>query len=140
MLKNQLEITHVIFGDLYLQDIRDYREMQVSALGLEAVFPLWGRDTTELAGSMIQGGLKATISCVDTEQLAARFSGCAFDQVFLDSLPPGVDPCGENGEFHTLVHDGPMFGEGFQIETGEQRSEPRFVFTDLILTTADTES
>jgi uncharacterized protein (TIGR00290 family) len=131
-LIDELSITHIIFGDLYLQDIRDYREKQMSDLGLQTVFPLWGRDTSELSRSMIDGGLKAIISCVDTDQLDAAYSGRNYDDELLESLPKQVDPCGENGEFHTLVHDGPMFTEALNIEVGNQTKEPRFVFTDLL--------
>jgi uncharacterized protein (TIGR00290 family) len=139
-LKQLHELTHIVFGDLYLQDIRIYRENQMAAMGLQAVFPLWGRKTDELAGEMIEGGLEATISCVDTEQIPAEFSGRMFNQAYLEDLPEGADACGENGEFHTLVHGGPMFSQSFAVTTGENRIEPRFVFTDLILAEAEKRS
>lgn len=99
----------MVFGDLFLRDIRDYRERLLRGTGIEAVFPLWQRDTHELAREMIRGGLRARITCVDKKVLDASFAGREFDAALLADLPPHVDPCGENGEFHTFAYDGPMF-------------------------------
>lgn len=131
-LKQKLGITHIIFGDLFLQDIRSYREKQMQALGLQCVFPLWGQNTTELANMMLQGGLEASISCVDKQQMNEGFSGRKFDQRFLHDLPDNVDPCGENGEFHTLVTGGPMFRHKIEVRRGPIKAEPRFVFSDFM--------
>jgi uncharacterized protein (TIGR00290 family) len=133
-LKTKLGLTHIVFGDLFLEDVRAYRERQMAELDLKPVFPLWGRPTEQLAKDMINGGLKAILSCVDTEQIPASFSGMPFDLDFLETRPDGVDACGENGEFHTLVHNGPMFDCVIPVVTGEQRIEPRFVFTDILKT------
>lgn len=132
-LKVELGITHVIFGDLYLEDIRAYREAQVARNGLEPVFPLFGRDTAELARQMVDGGLLAHLSCVDSEQLEAGFAGRRFDAALLAGLPEGADPCGENGEFHTVVSAGPMFHERLVLESGVRHDDGRFVFRDFSL-------
>jgi len=124
-------IRHVAFGDLFLQDIRAYRERQMSALGLEPVFPVWGLDTAELAREMIRLGFKATLVCVDTEVLDPVFAGRSFDEDLLRDLPAGVDPCGENGEFHTFVHAGPIFREPLEIKLGRVVGRGRFWFQDL---------
>ena len=100
----------VAFGDLYLTDVRAYRERQLAETGLEPLFPLWGLETAKLALEMMDGGVRAWVTCVDPRQLARDFAGIAWDRAFLSDLPPGVDPCGENGEFHTFVWDGPMLG------------------------------
>ena len=102
-------ITAVAFGDLFLQDIRDYRERQLQGTGLEPLFPVWEIPTAQLARDMLAAGVKAKITCVDPAQVDRSFAGRDFDQGLLDSLPPGVDPCGENGEFHTFVYDAPVF-------------------------------
>jgi len=124
-------IRHVAFGDLFLQDVRAYREKQMAALGLEAVFPVWGLDTAELAREMIRLGFKATLVCVDTEALDPAFAGRSFDEDLLRDLPAGVDPCGENGEFHTFVHAGPIFREPVEIKVGRVEGRGRFWFRDL---------
>src|SRR5262249_39852282 len=102
-------VTHVVFGDLFLEDVRRYREDRLRATGIVPMFPLWGRDTRELAREMIDGGLRAVVVCLDPSRLPAEMAGRRFDRSFLDALPRGVDPCGENGEFHTCAVDGPMF-------------------------------
>lgn len=102
-------LRHIAFGDLFLDDVRSWREALCTRLGWRAEFPLWGRDTSALAREMIDGGLAATLCCVDTTQLDAAFVGRSFDRTLLDALPGGVDPCGERGEFHTAVTAGPMF-------------------------------
>ena len=124
-------IRRVAFGDLFLGDIREYRERQLAAAGLEALFPLWGRDTAELARDFIGKGFKAVLICVDTVVLPASFAGRPFDEALLRDLPPGVDPCGENGEFHTFVHAGPIFREPISFRLGESTAGERFCFRDL---------
>ena len=127
-------IGRIAFGDLFLRDIRAYRERQVAAVGMEPLFPIWGRDTAALAREFIGLGFRAHVVCVDTVQLAAEFVGRAFDESLLRDLPPGVDPCGENGEFHTFVVDGPAFTEPVRCHLGRTHREPsgRFVFQDLV--------
>ena len=102
-------VSTVVFGDIYLTDVRKYREERLALIGMKAVFPLWGRDTAEMARTFIRQGFSAVITCVDTEQMDPGYAGRAFDEEMLASLPEGVDPCGENGEFHSFVYDGPIF-------------------------------
>ena len=123
----------VVFGDVFLEDIRAYRENLVAPYDLEAVFPLWQRDTTELARWFIESGFRARIVCVDTEQLSASFAGRDYDDELLSDLPSEADPCGENGEFHTFVYDGPTFKERIAHQTGEVvLRDDRFAFCDLL--------
>jgi uncharacterized protein (TIGR00290 family) len=124
-------ITHVVFGDLFLADIRAYREAQLARLGLVPVFPLWQRDTRVLAHAMIDSGLTARLACVDLRALDRRFAGRAFDRALLAELPPTVDPCGEHGEFHTFVTGGPMFAHPIDVVLGEVVERDGFVFADL---------
>lgn len=126
-------VTHVVCGDLYLADIRAYRERQLSALGLQALFPLWLRDTTALAHDFIQRGYTATLCCVDPVQIAPHLVGRAYDLALLDDLPPTADPCGENGEFHTFVHGGPIYRSAIQISVGDRVNRDGFWFCDLLL-------
>jgi uncharacterized protein (TIGR00290 family) len=121
------------FGDLFLADIRTYRERQLAGSGLTPIFPLWEVPTAQLARDMIAGGLRARLSCVDSKQLDAGFSGREFDEALLRDLPASVDPCGENGEFHTCVYAGPMFRAPIALEAGEVRNIDGFVYTDLCL-------
>jgi len=122
------------FGDLLLEDIRAYREQNLARVGWQLLTPLFGRDTAALAREMIDGGLRADLCCVDTRQLDAGFAGRAFDHALLDALPGGVDPCGENGEFHTCVRAGPMFDAALRLERGETvLREARFAHTDFLL-------
>ncbi|MBN1461901.1 MAG: adenine nucleotide alpha hydrolase [Armatimonadetes bacterium] len=123
----------VAFGDLFLADVRAYREAQLAGTGLTPLFPLWGRATPLLAKEMIDSGLEAIITCVDTEQLDRTFVGRSFDRQLLEDLPETVDPCGENGEFHTLVLTGPMFCERLDVELGEVVDRGRFLFADVTL-------
>jgi uncharacterized protein (TIGR00290 family) len=123
--------THVAFADLFLQDIRRYREDKLAGSGLDPLFPLFDADTPKLARAMTAAGLRARITCVDPRQLDRRFAGREFDESLLDDLPPSVDPCGEHGEFHTFAYDGPMFARPIPIETGETVERDGFVFTDL---------
>jgi uncharacterized protein (TIGR00290 family) len=125
--------THVAFGDLFLEDIRAYREDRLRGSGLEALFPLWGSDTRALAREMVDGGLDARITCLDPRHLSTSCAGRRFDHELLDELPAGVDPCGERGEFHTCVTAGPMFGDRVDVEIGEVVERDGFVFTDLQL-------
>ena len=127
----------VAFGDLFLEDIRRYREKQMAGSGLRLVFPLWGRPTTALAHEMLDAGLRARITCVDPRVLAASFAGREFDRRLLADLPPGVDPCGENGEFHTFVHAGPIFGKPIACVKGDVLERDGFVFCDLIAPSMD---
>jgi uncharacterized protein (TIGR00290 family) len=125
-------VTRVVFGDLFLADVRAYRESRMAATGVEPLFPLWGRDTAALAREMIAGGLRAALTCVDPRQLDPRFAGRAFDAALLEALPAGVDPCGERGEFHTFAWDGPMFSAPIPIARGEVVEREGFVFADLL--------
>ena len=120
------------FGDLFLEDIRAYREKQLAATKLTPIFPLWGRDTRELAREMISGGLRARITCVDPRALSASFAGREFDQALLNDLPADVDPCGERGEFHTFAYSGPMFSEALSVACGIVLERDGFVFADLL--------
>jgi diphthamide synthase (EF-2-diphthine--ammonia ligase) len=125
-------VTHVVFGDLFLEDLRAYREAQLARIGMVGVFPLWRRDTTALAREMIDGGLKAHLVCVDPRRMPRRLAGRAFDDALLADLPPDVDPCGENGEFHTFAWDGPMFAQAVTVAVGETVEREGFVFADLV--------
>ena len=122
----------IAFGDLYLQDVRDYRERQLAGSGLAPVFPLWEIPTAILARDMIEAGLRARLSCIDSRQLDPAFAGREFDRALLADLPPTADPCGENGEFHSFVYAGPMFREPIPIESGEVRNVDGFIYTDLL--------
>ncbi len=124
--------THVAFGDLFLEDIRQYREKQLAGTGLEPLFPIWGIPTDNLADGMIAGALRARIACVDTRALSAAFVGREFDRELLEDLPPGTDPCGENGEFHTCVYDGPMFRRALRLEAGVSVARDGFVWRDFV--------
>jgi uncharacterized protein (TIGR00290 family) len=122
----------VAFGDLFLEDVRAYRETRLTAAGKRGLFPLWGHDTSALAQEFIAAGFQAVIVCVDPRALDASFAGRAYDERLLAELPASVDPCGENGEFHTFVHAGPIFTEPIVCETGEVVERDGFVFCDLI--------
>jgi uncharacterized protein (TIGR00290 family) len=124
--------THVAFGDLFLEDVRRYRQERLAGSGLAPLFPLWQMPTAALAREMIAAGVRTKLSVVDTRKLDASFAGREFDDALLDALPPGVDPCGENGEFHTFVYDGPMFAAPLTIEPGELVPRDPFVFIDLL--------
>jgi uncharacterized protein (TIGR00290 family) len=129
-------IAAIAFGDLFLEDIRRYREDRLKGTGLEPIFPVWGLDTRFLAEEMVASGLRARIVCVDPRKLPAEFAGRDFDAAFVRDLPAGVDPCGENGEFHTAVYAGPMFREAIPIEGGEIVQRDGFVFADVCLAEA----
>jgi uncharacterized protein (TIGR00290 family) len=129
----QAGIECIAFGDLFLTDIRAYREKQLENSGLKPIFPVWGMPTGELARSMIKSGVRAKLTCVDPNLLAPEFVGREFDEQLLSEFPPGIDPCGENGEFHTFVCAGPMFHYDLSVELGEIVSRDGFVFADLSL-------
>lgn len=127
-------IRHCAFGDLFLADVRAYRERQLARDGWQAVFPLWGEDTAALSRRFVAAGHAARLCCVDTQQLAASFCGRTFDDALLDALPAGVDPCGEHGEFHTLACGGPLFRRPLALRQGETvLRDGRFQFTDFLL-------
>lgn len=128
----QEQIECVAFGDLFLEDVRAYREAQLAPTRVRPLFPLWGADTTELAREMIAGGLRARITCVDPRVLPARFAGREFDAELLRDLPSGIDPCGERGEFHTFAYAGPMFEAPIAIDGGDVVEKDGFVFADLL--------
>jgi uncharacterized protein (TIGR00290 family) len=126
-------ITAVAFGDLFLQDIRDYRERQLASTGLSPMFPVWLIPTDELARELIRAGVKAKVTCIDPRKLDASFAGREYDDEFLNNLPPGIDPCGENGEFHTFVYAAPVFSSAIGVETGERVERDGFVFADVYM-------
>ena len=125
-------IEAVAFGDLFLEDVRRYREEKMAASGLDLLFPLWQIPTAALAREMIDGGLRAKITCLDPRLLDASFTGRDFDEPFLRDLPAAVDPCGENGEFHTFVYSGPMFSAPIPVRLGEIVGRDGFVFADVL--------
>jgi uncharacterized protein (TIGR00290 family) len=125
-------ITEMIFGDLYLEDIRAYREEMLAGTGITPVFPLWQRPTDALARDMLARGVRAFVTCVDPRVLPAEFAGRAFDASFLADLPTGIDPCGENGEFHSFVWDAPGFASPIDVVTGEVVARDGFVFADVL--------
>ena len=125
-------ITHLVFGDLFLEDIRRYREEKLSGTGITPLFPIWGRDTSGLARAMVASGLRAAITCVDPKKLDRSYAGRTFEADLLRDLPTGVDPCGENGEFHTFAYEGPMFQKPIGIEIGEVVEREGFIFADVL--------
>src|SRR3954462_13137989 len=129
-------LEHLAFGDLFLEDVRAYRERVLPPLGWTPLFPLWGRDTRALAQQFIEDGYRAILTCVDTEQLGPEFAGREFDAALLADLPPTVDPCGERGEFHTCAYAGPMFHRSLAVDTGITIEREGFVFTDVQLSVA----
>jgi uncharacterized protein (TIGR00290 family) len=122
----------VAFGDLFLEDVRAYREERLATAGKKGLFPIWGRETIALAREFLEGGFEATLVCVDSRALDRSFVGRRYDEQLLEELPPGVDPCGENGEFHTFVSAGPIFAAPVACETGAIVERDRFVFCDLV--------
>ncbi|GAA3548194.1 ATP-binding protein [Zobellella aerophila] len=121
------------FGDLFLEDVRNYREEKLKDTGIEAVFPIWGTSTATLPGEMFRTGLRTLITCLDPEKVPEAFAGRELDEALLAALPEGTDPCGENGEFHSFVFDGPMFRKKLEIRIGEIVKRDGFVFADLLL-------
>lgn len=128
----QDRIDAVAFGDLFLQDVRDYRERQLRDTGLEPLFPLWNLDTSLLARNMISAGVRAKITCVDPKRLLPALAGREFDRQFLDELPSGTDPCGENGEFHSFVYAAPVFSRELHVQVGEVVERDGFIFADVL--------
>ena len=130
-------ITHMIFGDIFLSDVRAYREEQLAEAGFTAYFPLWSRDTLELAREMMAAGLRANITCLDPRKVSRDLAGAPFDEAFLAQLPEGADPCGENGEFHTFVSNLPsIFNKPVEVRAGEIVERGGFIFADLLLSDA----
>jgi len=125
-------VTHVIAGDLFLADVREYRERLVASAGMETVFPLWERDTTQLAHAFVAQGFEAILCCVDPKQIDASCAGCTYDHALLAQLPASADPCGERGEFHTFVYNGPIFRDPVAIERGEVVCRDGFWFCDIL--------
>jgi uncharacterized protein (TIGR00290 family) len=125
-------ISHVVFGDLFLQDVRAYREQRLEPIGITPLFPLWHRPTDALAREMIAAGVEARLVCVDLKKLPKHFAGRRFDQALLAELPPGVDPCGENGEFHTFVAAGPMLSRPIAVAPGETVERDGYAYADLL--------
>ena len=126
-------VSFVVFGDIFLEDLRKHREDNLSKIGMKAIFPIWKRDTTELAREFIELGFKAVITCIDSNVLDKAFVGRLYDQQFLSDLPSTVDPCGENGEFHSFVYDGPMFQKEVPYTKGETVfRDNRFWYCDLM--------
>ena len=138
-MKNALEryaakgIKSVVFGDIFLEDLKKYREEKLAILNLKGVFPVWKKDTRALAEHFLDLGFKAIVTCVDSEVLPKEFAGRKFDEWFLSELPAGVDPCGENGEFHSFVYDGPIFRKKIEVTIGETvLRDKRYYFCDLL--------
>lgn len=126
------EVTHMVFGDLYLADVRDYRVRMLAGSGIEPVFPLWLEPTDQLSRRMVATGMRAVLTCVDPAQAPGELVGRWYDADLLDALPPAVDPCGENGEFHTFVVDGPGFSEPLDVTIGEVVERDGFLFADVL--------
>ncbi|MCU0464078.1 MAG: adenine nucleotide alpha hydrolase [Anaerolineae bacterium] len=126
-------IKHIVYGDLFLEDIRAYREQHLARMGMEGVYPLWGQSTRTLAYKFIGAGFRAVIACVDTTQLDAAFVGREFDAALLRDLPPDADPCAENGEFHTFAYAGPLFSAPLPVKVGAAFGDGRFRFAELTL-------
>lgn len=125
-------VRSVVFGDVFLAGVREYHERVLASLGMSGVFPLWGEDTAALAEEFIRRGYGAVIVAADARKISASFAGGPFDDAFLDSLPENADPCGENGEFHTFAHDGPIFERKVEFDVGETTGENGYLFTDLV--------
>ena len=124
--------THAAFGDLFLEDVRAYRERMLAQTGLKPLFPIWGEDTRELSRWVVANGFRSTLTCVDPRTMPPQFVGRAYDAALLEELPEGVDPCGENGEFHTFVHDAPNFRHEIAVTVGETVEREGFWFADLM--------
>jgi len=129
----ELGVSHVVFGDIFLEDVKKYREDNLAKIDMKAVFPLWGRDTSELANDFLKIGFKAIITCIDTKFLDKRFTGRHFDSQFISELSPSIDPCGENGEFHSFVYDGPIFKNDIAHTVGDFcLRDDRFYYCDIL--------
>ena len=133
------EVRRVAFGDIFLEDLRKHREENLAQVGMTAMFPIWKRDTRDLAHRLVASDFKAVITCVDTQALDGKFAGRAFDESFLAELPPSVDPCGENGEYHSFVYDGPIFATGIACKPGEVvLRNGRFCYCDMLPASSET--
>ena len=130
--RRQLSPDAVAFGDLFLEDVRAYRESRMAETGLDVLFPIWGEPTDGLARQMVASGLRATLTCLDPKQMPPELAGAQFSEAFFERLPAGIDPCGENGEFHSFAWDGPMFQRPVAVAVGETVTRDGFVYTDLI--------
>lgn len=130
--KESYGITAVVFGDLFLEDIRAYRERFLGSNGFQCLFPVWGRNTHELADFFIRSGFRAIICTIDPKKLEPSFCGREYDKRFLSEIPEGVDPCGENGEFHTYVYDGPIFNRKVDVKVGQVVVREGFCFADIL--------
>ncbi len=130
-IRERWQADHIAFGDLFLEDVRRYREQQLTDTGLAPLFPIWGLDTGKLARQMVDSGVRAHLTCVDSRALPGSFSGRLFDAALLDALPIDADPCGENGEFHTFVSTAPVFDRSIPVVLGAQLERDGFVFTDI---------
>ena len=126
------EIDAIAFGDLFLEDIRRYREESLAGTGIVPVFPLWGMPTDELSKEMVNSGLRAKITCIDPRHLSAEFAGHEYDRIFLEQIPDTIDPCGEKGEFHSFAYGGPMFMNELNIRVGETVTRGGFIYTDIL--------
>ena len=126
------DVTHIAFGDLFLEDIRQYRVEKLAGTGITPVFPVWGIPTDELSRRMVKNGLRAQITCIDPKVMPSEFAGQEYNLKFIESLPETVDPCGENGEFHSFAFDGPMFTQPVPIKIGETVERDGFTFTDIL--------
>ena len=126
------EIDAIAFGDLFLEDIRRYREESLAGTGIAPVFPLWGMPTDELSKEMVNSGLRAKITCIDPRHLSAEFAGHEYDRIFLEQIPDTIDPCGEKGEFHSFAYGGPMFMNELNIRVGETVTRGGFIYTDIL--------
>jgi uncharacterized protein (TIGR00290 family) len=131
-LKEDHGISKIAFGDLFLQDIREYREKLLQNIGFNCLFPIWGMDTRILANNFINSGFRAIVCTLDPKLLSPRFCGREYDRSFLTEIPESVDPCGENGEFHTFVYDGPIFKDTIRVDVGETVQRDGFCFADII--------
>ncbi|MGA2875179.1 MAG: ATP-binding protein, partial [Nitrososphaerales archaeon] len=131
-LSDREKISRVVFGDLFLQDVRDYREEFLGKLGMACEFPIWGRDTKDLANYFIEEGFKAITCCVDPRKIGIEFCGREYDSKFLSELPSKFEPCGENGEFHTFVYDGPIFQSKINVKVGVIVERDGFYFADIL--------
>jgi len=136
----QQGITGIAFGDLFLEDVRKYREDRLKGTGLQPIFPVWGLNTKKLVDEMLDEGLRARIVCVDPKKLPEHFAGQDISIELLAQFPPGTDPCGENGEFHTFVHAGPMFSSAIPIQSGEVVTRDGFVFADVLLSSGENQN
>ncbi|AKA49033.1 ATP-binding domain-containing protein [uncultured archaeon] len=130
---NHMGVEYIIFGDIFLEDVKRYREDRMAGTGITPVFPNWGEDTGKMARDIVNAGIGARIVCLDPKKLDRRFGGAEFDLEFLGSLPPDVDPCGERGEFHTFVYRAPFFAKSLGVKTGEIVERDGFLFTDLYI-------